>query len=302
MAPSDTVAVTMQAASSPDGAARESYTRVGALSLYVRQWAAPSRRPSIMLVHGLASNSRLWDGAAEALAGRGYHVVAVDQRGHGRSDKPDDGYDMATVAADLAGLITGLGLERPVVAGQSWGGNVVVELALRRPDLVRGVCGVDGGTIQLRDRFADWESCARALAPPDLAGTSAAKFESMIRGAYRGWPEAAVRGTLANIEVLDDGTIRPWLTFERHMKVLRSLWDHRPLDGLASLSRPLLLTPASPTEPVAASQRESLARVASQSPHVRVHWFAPAHHDVHAQYPERWAEVLDAHITGGFLA
>jgi pimeloyl-ACP methyl ester carboxylesterase len=299
---SGTVAVAMKAASSPDGEARETYTRVGALSLYARQWAAPNRRPSIVLVHGLASNSRLWDGAAEALARRGYHVVAVDQRGHGRSDKPDDGYDMATVATDLAGLITGLGLERPVVAGQSWGGNVVVELALRRPDLVRGVCGVDGGTIQLRDRYADWESCARTLAPPDLAGTSSAKFESMIRSAYRGWPVAAVRGTLANMEVLDDGTIRPWLTFERHMRVLRSLWDHRPLDSLSSLSRPLLLTPASATEPIASSQRESFARVASQSPNVRVHWFAPAHHDVHAQYPDRWAEVLDANITGGFLA
>ncbi|MFM7964797.1 MAG: alpha/beta fold hydrolase, partial [Actinomycetota bacterium] len=82
----------------------------------------------MLLVHGLASNARLWDGAADALVELGYHVIAVDQRGHGQSDKPDEGYDMQSVADDLASLITALQLDRPVVAGQCWGGNVVIEL------------------------------------------------------------------------------------------------------------------------------------------------------------------------------
>jgi pimeloyl-ACP methyl ester carboxylesterase len=56
----------------------------------------------------------------------GHTVVAVDQRGHGRSSKPDDGFDMATVAHDLELLVGELGLDRPIVAGQSWGANVVV--------------------------------------------------------------------------------------------------------------------------------------------------------------------------------
>ena len=271
------------------------------LSLHVQERSHPSGRPSVLLVHGLASNARLWDGAADALVELGYHVIAVDQRGHGQSDKPDEGYDMQTVADDLASLITALRLERPVVAGQSWGGNVVVELAHRHPHLVRGVCAVDGGLIQLRDRFDDWESCASLLAPPALAGTPFSRFEAMIRSAYRGWPDAAVHGTLANMEVLADGTIRPWLSRERHMKVLRGLWDHSPQTIIPTLSRPVLFTPADSDAQHSVSKREDYDRAATQH-HVRVEWFSPAHHDLHAQYPERWANVLHAHISGGFLA
>jgi len=114
---------------------------IGGLSLHVREWRASeghtkewrasegredsssgsstgsTSRPPIVLVHGLASNSRLWDGAASSLATLGYHVVAVDQRGHGLSDKPNDGYDMASVVEDLSSLIRTMQLVRPVVAG-----------------------------------------------------------------------------------------------------------------------------------------------------------------------------------------
>ena len=62
-----------------------------------------------LLVHGLASNARMWDGVAAVLAAAGHPVVAVDQRGHGRSSKPDEGYDFVTVVADLVALIASLG-------------------------------------------------------------------------------------------------------------------------------------------------------------------------------------------------
>ncbi len=72
-----------------------------------------------LLVHGLASNARLWDGVGRHLAGLGHRVVAVDQRGHGQSSKPDDGYDMTTVADDLALLIDVLGWDR----ARAWRGS-----------------------------------------------------------------------------------------------------------------------------------------------------------------------------------
>ena len=59
----------------------------------------------IVLVHGLASNAMLWEGAALALCALGHLVTAVDLRGHGLSDKPETGYDMQTVTQDLAGLL-----------------------------------------------------------------------------------------------------------------------------------------------------------------------------------------------------
>src|SRR5690242_15310210 len=74
--------------------------------------------PSFVLVHGLASNLRLWDGVADALHARGHTVVALDQRGHGRSDAPDSGYDLDTAVVDLGAVLEGLHLDRPILVGQ----------------------------------------------------------------------------------------------------------------------------------------------------------------------------------------
>ncbi len=152
------------------------------------------RRP-FLLVHGLASNARLWDGVADHLAAAGHAVVAVDQRGHGQSSKPDQGYDFATVVADLVALMHALDLDRPVVAGQSWGGNVVLELAARHPDRAHAVALVDGGWIHLGDRFAEWAECEALMRPPPLAGTQYSRIAAAIRAAaVRTGPKAASPG------------------------------------------------------------------------------------------------------------
>ncbi len=75
-------------------------------------------------------------GWPRALASAGHPSYAVDLRGHGLSDLPSSGFSTAAAAADLAVVISSLGLDRPVVAGQSWGGNVVVRLAATHPALV----------------------------------------------------------------------------------------------------------------------------------------------------------------------
>jgi pimeloyl-ACP methyl ester carboxylesterase len=209
---------------------------------------------------------------------------------------------MSTVVADAAALIDCLSLDRPVVAGQSWGGNVVIELAHTHSHLVRGVCAVDGGLIQLSNRFDDWDSCWSVLAPPPLAGMPADRFESMIREIYRDWPATAVSGTMANMEELADGTVRPWLSRERHMRILRGLWDHRPFDFIDKVTTPTLFTPADAGDDRSVTKRADYERVVRDNRRIRVEWFSPAHHDLHAQYPERWARTLHSHIAEGFLA
>ncbi|HEY4753724.1 MAG TPA: alpha/beta fold hydrolase, partial [Candidatus Limnocylindrales bacterium] len=204
-------------------------------------WPVPGAAPGVpafLLAHGLASNARLWDGVAARLVERGYPAVTVDLRGHGRSSKPDGPYDIPTVADDLAALIAALGLEQPVVAGQSWGGNVVIELAARRPGLARGIACVDGGWIEPSLNFASWEACREALAPPRLAGRRLSEIEGYIRAGHPDWPETGIQGTLANFERFPDGTIAPWLTFERHVTVLRGLWDHHPSQRYADVRDP----------------------------------------------------------------
>jgi pimeloyl-ACP methyl ester carboxylesterase len=269
--------------------------------LNTRVW--PGAGAPFLLVHGLSSNARTWDGVASVLAAAGHRVAAVDQRGHGRSDKPGDGYDFATVAADLAALIETLGLDRPVVAGQSWGGNVVLELAARRADLVRLAVGVDGGTICLGDAFPDWAPCAAALAPPRLAGQRLADLRSRIATAHPDWPEEGVAATLDNFEHLPDGTVRPWLTYERHMTILRHLYGHRPDALYPRLAVPVLLLAALGREPGWDSvKRARVSAAAAAIPTARAELWEPADHDLHVQQPERLARRLLAALAPGAWA
>ena len=266
------------------------------VSLHVRRWYGGGRTP-VLLVHGLASNARLWDGVATHLQAAGHPVAAVDQRGHGRSSKPDDGYDMATVVEDLRRLVEHLGQlgwDRPVVAGQSWGGNVVVELAATHPGLAGGVVGVDGGTIELAERFGSWEDCAAALRPPAMAGTPLTDLERMLRSSHPDWPESGIQGTLACFEVREDGTIAPWLTLERHLLVLRGLWEHRPSQRYDRITEPVLLLGADPGPAESDWHRDKVRAhdsAAAALPDARVEWLR-GDHDLHAQHPELVADLL----------
>jgi pimeloyl-ACP methyl ester carboxylesterase len=249
----------------------------------------------VLLVHGLASNARLWDGVAALLVSRGHPVAAVDQRGHGLSDKPTEGYDFVTLTADLAELISEIGWadRAPFVAGQSWGGNVVVELAARHPGASCGIGLVDGGTIELTSRFADWPTCQVALAPPQITGTPASEFERMIRAHHSDWPEAGIAGTLANVEVLDDGTIRSWLSRENHMTILRHMWEHHPSERYEAVGVPVLMVMADdPTnQRWMAGKRQEVERAAALLPSSQTHWIT-GDHDLHAQHPGLVADLI----------
>src|SRR6267142_2335044 len=166
------------------------------VALHIEQRSRDRAAAPFVLVHGLASNVRLWDGVAEHLHAAGHTVVAIDQRGHGRSDAPEAGYDLDTAVADLLALIGALELERPVLAGQSWGGNVVLELGWRRPEAVRGIACVDGGVIELAQSYPSWEECLAALPPPALDRLTLAELEARIRKSVPHFTDGAVAAYL----------------------------------------------------------------------------------------------------------
>lgn len=276
------------------------------VALAVRRTVPPrlTDGPSVpfLLVHGLASNARMWDGTAAALAEAGRDAAAVDLRGHGRSDKPDGGYDFETITDDLRAVAEHLGFERPVIVGQSWGANLAIEYGHRFPGETRGLACVDGGLIELSERFPDWDECARLLAPPRLAGTPLAEVERYARTAHADWPETGIQGLLANFEMRDDGTVAPWLTYERHMTILRGLWEHRPSERLETLDVPLLLIPAVPAGEAGTERELAVSRARRLVRRVRVRPFVGADHDIHAQHPDELAGVLIDAVSDGFFA
>jgi len=272
------------------------------VTLYAERRDGDPTAVPFVLVHGLASNLRLWDGVAEDLHARGHTVVAVDQRGHGRSDAPDAAYGIDLAVADLQAVIDALGLERPVVAGQSWGGNVVLEHGWRAPRAVRGIVCVDGGIIELADWFDTWEACLTALTPPDLQQLTLAELESRMRTWSPELPDRAIAAALECFRVKDDGRIEPRLARHRHLQIVRSLWEHRPSTRYPTLEAPTLLVLAGTgDEARTARKKRAEALALAAAPRLRSHWFVPAHHDVHSQYPDRVAELLAAQVRDGFF-
>ena len=98
--------------------------------------------PAIILIHG-GFGDRGGFGLQEEHFSPNHRCIAVDLRGHGESDKPDELYTMEQHGDDVAELIRQLDLDRPVLVGQSMGGQVIISAAARHPELVGAIASLD---------------------------------------------------------------------------------------------------------------------------------------------------------------
>ncbi|WP_305728600.1 alpha/beta fold hydrolase [Mycobacterium sp. GA-1285] len=100
--------------------------------------------PLVVLAHGFPELAFSWRHQLPALAAAGYHVLAPDQRGYGRSSKPEavDAYTVVELSADIVGLLDDAGADRAVIVGHDFGGVVAWAAPLLHPDRFAGVAGV----------------------------------------------------------------------------------------------------------------------------------------------------------------
>ena len=103
--------------------------------------------PPVLLVHGWCCDHTYFAPQFNRFAHRGQRVVAVDLRGHGRSDKPHQDYTIQVFADDLASTCERLELAKPVVVGHSMGSIVSFDLAARCPDLPSAVVMLDAALV-----------------------------------------------------------------------------------------------------------------------------------------------------------
>ena len=264
--------------------------------LHARDWGGSG--PVVLLLHGLASNARIWDGVAPRLVGAGLRVAALDLRGHGASDQPGSGYDFASVGRDLAAALDGLGLERPVLVGHSWGANVALQFAADRPGTVAGLVLADGAVLGV----AEWagatrEEARRRLAPPRFAVpladwlARAGRFDPGGSAGQR-WVRDYLR---AGVEVDDRGVARSRFRFDNHMQVVDALYDQRPAALYPLVDCPVLLCvagdPADGGE-LAVAKRGAVGRALELLPSAHVTWYEDTMHDIPLQRPAELAAEL----------
>ena len=97
--------------------------------------------PLVVLCHGWPELWYSWRHQLKALAEAGYRVVAPDQRGYGKTDRPEavEDYNILQLSGDIVGLVDALGETEAVIVGHDWGSAVAWFCALLRPDIFRAV-------------------------------------------------------------------------------------------------------------------------------------------------------------------
>jgi pimeloyl-ACP methyl ester carboxylesterase len=278
---------------------------VDGLRLHGLRWDDLGRGRPALLLHGLASNARIWERAAPSLAEGGLAPVAIDLRGHGLSDKPETGYDLATVAADLRAVLRDLDLHAPILAGHSWGAGLALHLAAS--DLEGGYAPaalvlIDGGISQLDDLpGATWERVSELLAPPALEGMARQDLLKRLSDPSRRWqPDAqSLDITLANFEVLPDDTVRPHLRHDHHMQLLRALYDFRTYEAFDRVRCPTLVVSARPPGPRRLEEEahiqlkdKGIERARRSIADLQAEWMGDTVHDIPLQRPDALASMI----------
>jgi len=224
----------------------------------------------VVLVHSLAGNSTHWSKQLEHLR-RTRRAIALDLRGHGRSERPNNGdYTIAAMAGDVAAVADTLGLEKFVLVGHSMGGGVALVYAGAHPDRVAG--------LVLVDPIGDGKQIPPAEAKAYLAGfesnydSTSQKYWTSIVG-----PDSAIRKRLlADLEATPREAV---------VSVLRDVLQFDPHPALARYQGPTLsiVTPQN-------DMPMSLHRLGKGLPHRMVtgtgHW-------LQLDKPEEFNRLLD---------
>ena len=247
-------------------------------------------KPPVLLAHGVTDAGPCWTAVAEALA-PDYDAIMVDARGHGRSEAPERGYGPADQAEDLAGVIVGLGLDRPAMLGHSMGAATSLVLAGTYPELP--------GMILLEDPPAWWTG--RTATPSEterLAG-----MRERFNGLKHKTRDELLAGQRAEQPGWADVELEPWADAkQRFSPNVLSFLDQdnaASVDWRAVLSRitcPALLITADP-ERGAIVSAESAATLKALVPQLEIAHITEAGHNIRRDQFARYMEVVR-----GFLA
>jgi N-formylmaleamate deformylase len=246
--------------------------------------------PHLVLVHGITDDGLCWLPVAEVLSGE-YDVIMVDLRGHGKSDAPEEGYDLVTMATELSGLITGLGLENPVVMGHSLGAVTAITLASLTPDLPLAII--------LEDPPAFWRVHPSSPEDADHRVEMRMWFNDLKRKTRDDLLEMA----RSENPVWSEAELGPWADSKHRFSLkITQLIDFQetvPLDFptlLGQITCPVLLITADPERGAIVSD-EDVAELQKSVPHLKRAHIPGAGHNIRREQFSRYMESLQAFLS-----
>lgn len=202
--------------------------------------------PLVVLLHGFPEFWWAWRHQLPALADAGYHVVAMDLRGYGASDKPPRGYDTLTLATDVAGVVRALGERRAVVVGHDWGAWVAWSMPAIAPRVTRAVAALSmAHPLQMRVAFTR-DGQRKALGPLLAFQTPMAPEHWLERGngvehLLRGWSGTGFpdEATLLRYQRAMQVPFVAHTSMEYYRWAVRSLWRRDGRRFAATVQEPV---------------------------------------------------------------
>ena len=181
---------------------RDEFVEANGLRFHYREWGDTRTRHAVVLLHGYAETSEAWSDTAQDLA-REFRVIAINQRGHGQTDRATDrDYTRASQMEDLEAIIESLGLRSVTLIGHSMGGANAICYAAEHPEMVTALVVIETAPEVLRSGI---ETIRRLLA----TGASFASLEDAIEAFREFFPYATTeqieRRVRASLTVNDDG-------------------------------------------------------------------------------------------------
>ncbi|MFE1954162.1 alpha/beta fold hydrolase [Streptomyces sp. NPDC059524] len=281
-------------------ARRIDVTGAGGVRLAAWEFADPPKTgeagqaPGVLLLHGLMGRASHWAGTARWLSER-RRAVALDQRGHGQSDKPEQGpFDREAYVLDAEAALEGLGLGPAVLVGHSMGALTAWQLAARRPDLVSGlvICDMRASALGAASQ-REWEDWFRAWPLPFATLGDVRKWF----GEDDPWVERPnpARGEFyAEVMTQAEDGWRPVFS-RRQMLAARSTWVRDAhWEELAGVRCPALVVRGLDGE-LGRAEAQEMVRVLPRGVYAEV---PDAGHLVHYDQPLAWREVVEPFLDG----
>ncbi|HEY7346760.1 MAG TPA: alpha/beta hydrolase [Ktedonobacterales bacterium] len=282
------------------------FTTVNGLRLHYVKWSGesgPIGRPPIILIHSGLASGHCWDLVAQHLAEAGLEAIAPDLRGRGRSDQPPSGYDLRTIAEDLAGFIQTVSPGQVAVVGHSYGGYAALALAAIYPNLLSKLVLVDGGIWSAEDET--WEQFAQGMEGINWQYPSlSAYLDAQHEGAELFWSPEVARALTTTVQTELDGSVRECMTPAAWEQTLQSMWRYRPTSLYPHIICPTLVVvtelPNSFTKEVRNQKLEMNARFLPEAMSglrcCRVQVMEQTHHEVPFHKPTELANLITSFL------
>ena len=271
---------------------KDSYFTIGA-----------QEKPSLVLIHGLASNKFTWNAIIEILKDD-YFIIAVDLPGHGSNSIYETDFSYSSMVDYLSKLQSHLGISFQYIAGHSYGASISTMTAFDDRFKINKLALLDGGVVPLKSSpDMNDDNYMFKLSPPDFTNR---KFESIsefidnnLSIKSNPYSDQIKHAILSNFDHAKKPFLVPFLERSNHLKIVDYLWNYNPELNLSKIKIPTLGLMACKFDTIdeRSSHRCHYASLVSDNNNlINITWILNTPHDLQLYAPKLVSRKLIAHF------